>query len=262
MLFGQEFFRMKKLWLNHLTFTILGLAAYAVMLFVLNSVVDDVSLNRTGNRLKESQSLSLLIGFVMWWVGLRIMPTMASIIRQDINLGTFEQILLGGNALLRYFLATIAKTLLHVLEGGVLFIVMMFIQPSPTVSFELSDSLEVVTIVLTSLVGVVGIMLFFAGLSFVSSSAFRIASLFGQLSLFLGQLISFNGVWGVLVNTFLPMTKGTSMIRKLVILEGQALLMDYMFLSMQSLVFLILGMFTFSYYFKKVNSEGGFLVIA
>ena len=81
----------------------------------------------------------------------------------------------------------------------------------------------------------------------------------GFLNQVLGQLISFDGFWGELINIVLPMTKGTFLIREL-IGEGGITPSDYAWLTIQSFIFLTIGLLSFSYYFMKLNNENGFTI--
>ncbi|MEM8863188.1 MAG: hypothetical protein AAGD96_33175 [Chloroflexota bacterium] len=252
-----EFFKTYKLWRSYIASVVMAIVVYSIAILILNYVLNDVSLNRTGENLSQDTGFSNLIGFIMWWFGLRILPEMADEISRDAKEGVLEQIVLGGNVLQRYAIGTVAALTISLIEGlTVMFLVSIFSGFSLS-SIEFQNLSSIVFIVFVSIIGSGGMMLLFAGIAFVYNSISRIALLVGNLSLFLTQLIIIeNDVIRNVVFGAIPIAKGTEMVRNLLVNGEPVYAIDYAFIVIQSLIFLCLGIFSLVYFFNQASEDG------
>ena len=253
-LFLNECRRTASLWwtyrLNVLSSFTLHLVIFPVLMLLFHNLAA-----RYGSGYDSARQLESLLGFLTWYLCMKVMVAIPQMVEEEATMGTLENVFLAPVSLPRTLvLRTAVYCLRYSLETLLLGVVLSLFLG---LSLPLSSSAGFV--ILLTLAGVCGMGLALAGLALVYNSVGSIAGVIGNLALlFSGALVSLDGLGGlfVLMKYSFPMTWGITLLRQLAVSDGVYLSDDVVGLGIQSVAMLSIGGLIFSACLQRAKQQG------
>ena len=228
----------------------LWLVAFPVMMAIFNDV--------SGNYGPEKQ-LASLIGFLVWDLCMGVLTGMTQEVARESREGTLESVLLSPwepRTLfsLRYGSAFVVQGLRTLFLGLVLLMVlrlpMSFGSPTPILLF-------------LTILGVAGVGLALSGLTIVHKNIESVVGIIALLAvIFTGALVPLNNLGPIyqVLKVLVPTTWGIDAMREAIINGASltSLLADGTIpgLSLQAIIFLVLGVIIFNWGFQRAQLQG------
>lgn len=254
LLFWNEFRRALLLrWsyrLDALSWLVIWGIAFPLILLMFDSV--------SGGYGREAQAASLL-GFLVWDLCMGTMTATTQMIHNEAQEGTLEAILISsvtptGLAFLRVSAVFTRQFIETFLLGGILTLILGVVIPLNSAAF---------LVFLLTILAVAGVGLALGGLALVYKNIASVVGVVGLLALFLtGAVLPLNelGLFFELLKYILPTTWGIEALR-LTTLEGVAFVElvqngTLLGLTIQAILFLILGSYLFRWGFYRAQQEG------
>ena len=243
-LFLNEAQRFAALWRSYRWSTISSVVIHAIIFPVLMLLFDSLAA-RYGSGYGAARQLQSLIGFLVWYLCMKLMVAMPTMVEEESVLGTLENVVLTAVAFEKTLvLRTVVVMLRLGLETALLGTVLSLLL-GLTLSF--TPGMAFVTLLL--LLGSCGVGFALAGLAMLYKSVSSISSVIGNLALLLsGALVPLDGlgmIFTVLKYGF-PMTWGISLLRQTTFLPRFVNTTELAGLTLQTLLMLGVGLLIFS----------------
>ncbi|WP_197051422.1 ABC transporter permease [Caloranaerobacter azorensis] len=194
-----------------------------------------------------------IVGYMSWFFFSFTISFMSNGIYNELVEGTFEQLCLTYNSITKiYFIKLLVYSLINTL---IIFPLGLLLVLSTGVSLMINKDLVIVFLIM--LIGTIGFSYLLGGITIRYKRTGQLAFIISIF--FLGtSIIDFSNIPEGLRNVFyaLPFTKGTDLMKSTIINGNCVVLKDIVFLSINSLVYLIIGIIIFRLAFSKATSEG------
>ena len=251
-LFLNELRRMRTLWWSYRVSAISSLLLHAAIFPVLMLLFQNLA-NRHGASYGAVQQLDSLLGFLVWYLCMKLLAAMPRMIEEEARVGTLENLFLSPWSLLQIvLLRTAVLALRYLVETAVLALLLTIILKLPLPLIPLSW-----LIIILTLVGTAGIGLALTGLALVYKSVGPVVTLFSNLALLIsGALIPIHSiqiVFTVLKFTF-PTVWGIELLRRTVELSSGSIPLLGLFL--QTMIFFYIGVWGFTYALTQTRHQG------
>ncbi|MAU00634.1 MAG: hypothetical protein CL608_26110 [Anaerolineaceae bacterium] len=254
-LFVNEAQRFAALWRSYRWSTISSVVVHAVIFPVLMLLFDSLAA-RYGNGYGTARQLQSLIGFLVWYLCMKLMVAMPTMVEEESVLGTLENVMLTAVAFEKTLvLRTVVMMLRLGLETALLGTVLSLL-----LGLTLSFTPGTAFVTLLLLLGSCGVGFALAGLALLYKSVSSISSVIGNLALLLsGALVPLDGlgmIFTVLKYGF-PMTWGISLLRQLTLTPGFLNTAELAGLTLQTMGLLGLGWLVFSRCLQRARELAG-----
>ncbi|KPU27705.1 hypothetical protein TR13x_04070 [Caloranaerobacter sp. TR13] len=194
-----------------------------------------------------------IVGYMSWFFFTFTISFMSNGIYRELSEGTFEQLCLTHNNIIKiYFIKLIVYSLINVL---IIFPLGLLLILSTGVSLMINKDLIIIFLIM--LIGTIGFSYLLGGITIRYKRTGQLAFIISIF--FLGtSIIDFSNIPKGLRNVFyaLPFTKGTDLMKSTIINGNFVGLKDIVFLSINSLIYLIVGLIIFRLAFNRATSEG------
>ena len=253
-LFLNEAQRFAALWRSYRWSTISSVVVHAIIFPVLMLLFDSLA-TRYGSDYGAARQLQSLIGFLVWYLCMKLMVAIPTMVEEESVVGTLENITLTTVAFQKtLILRTVVITLRLVLETALLATVLS-LALGLTLSFTAATSF----ITLLLLLGSCGVGFALAGLALLYKSVSSVSSVIGNLALLLsGALVPVDSLGTIF--TFLkygfPMTWGISLLRQVAFLPGFVNVAELAGLTLQTLLTFGVGWLIFSTCLQQSRQQG------
>ncbi len=253
-LFFNEAQRFAALWRSYRWSTISSVVVHAIIFPVLMLLFDSLAA-RYGSGYGAARQLQSLIGFLVWYLCMKLMVAMPTMVEEESVLGTLENVVLTAVAFEKTLvLRTVVMMLRLGLETALLGTVL-----SLALGLTLSFTPGTAFVTLLLLLGSCGVGFALAGLALIHKSVSSVSSVIGNLALLLsGALVPLDGlgtIFIVLKYSF-PMTWGISMLRQITNSPGFLNSAELAGLTLQTLLLLAAGWLIFSTCLQRARQQG------
>jgi len=251
-LFLNELRRMRTLWWSYRLSAISSLLLHAAIFPVLMLLFQNLA-DRHGAAYGSSRQLDSLLGFLVWYLCMKLLSAMPRMIEEEARVGTLATLFLSPWSLLQIvLLRTAVLALRYFGETAVLALLLTTILQLPLPLTPLSW-----LIIFLTLIGTVGIGLALTGLALVYKSVGPVVTLFSNLALLVsGALIPIHSmptVFTVLKFTF-PTVWGIELLRKTAVSSSGVVYLPGLFL--QTMIFICTGVWGFAYALAQTRHLG------
>jgi len=251
-LFLNELRRMRTLWWSYRVSAISSLLLHAAIFPILMLLFQNLA-DRHGSSYGAVQQLDSLLGFLVWYLCMKLLAAMPRMIEEEARVGTLENLFLSPWSLLQIvLLRTAVLALRYFGETAVLAVLLTTILKLPLPLTPLSWF-----IILLTLVGTAGIGLALAGLALVYKSVGPVVTLFSNLALLVsGALIpihSMQTIFTLLKFTF-PTVWGIELLRRTTVSPSG--LIHLPGLILQTVLFLCIGIWGFTRTLTRTRRQG------
>jgi len=253
-LFLNEAQRFAALWRSYRWSTISSVVVHAVIFPVLMLLFDSLA-SRYGSSYGAVRQLQSLIGFLVWYLCMKLIVAIPTMIEDESVVGTLENVVLTAIAFEKTVVLRTAVMMFRLgLETALLgFILSLFL------GLTLSFTPGMVLVMLLLLLGSCGVGFALAGLALIHKSVSSVSSVIGNLALLLsGALVPLDGlgtIFIVLKYSF-PMTWGISMLRQITNSPGFLNSAELAGLTLQTLLLLAAGWLIFSTCLQRARQQG------
>jgi len=237
-------------------------SSIVMLFFIFFGIVYSSTTSFGSHHLNNSDPISVshrIVGFLMWFFALDAVGHLSSSLREDLHIGILEQIALSPYPLMFNMLGRSVSRLFI----NMFFAFLLFITFQLTFKVKIYIPITVFIFFLITYAGLYGLGLFFAGLTLIFKRLGPVTTITRFLLLiFTGAIIPLN-TFPYFLRVFaqtLPMTLGLNIIREIIFEKTslQAIFTNqnfYLFI-VNSLFYLLLGIFTFIILEKKARSKG------
>ncbi len=243
-------------------YSIERLSSIVMLFFIFFGIVYSSTTSFGNHHLNSSDPVSVshrIVGFLLWFFALDAVGHLSSSLREDLHIGILEQIALSPYPLIYNMLGrSISRLFINLF-----FALLLFITFQLTYRVKIDVPVTVVIFFLLTYAGLYGLGLFFAGLTLIFKRLGPVTTITRFLLLiFTGAIIplhTFPYFLRIFAQT-LPMTLGLNIIKKIIfektpIEDILTMPLFYLFI-LNSLFYLLLGVFTFIILEKKARSKG------
>lgn len=253
-LFLNEAQRFTALWRSYRWSTISSVVVHAIIFPVLMLLFDSLA-TRYGSEYGAARQLQSLIGFLVWYLCMKLMVAIPTMVEEESVMGTLENITLTTVTFQKtLILRTIVMLLRLGLETALLSTIL-----SLALGLTLTFTAATIFITLLLLLGSCGVGFALAGLALLYKSVSSISSVIGNLALLLsGALVPLDGlglIFTVLKYGF-PMTWGISLLRQMTFLSGFVNIAELAGLTLHTLFMLGIGWLVFSTCLQRARRQG------
>ena len=253
-LFLNEAQRFTALWRSYRWSTISSVVVHAIIFPVLMLLFDSLA-TRYGSDYGAARQLQSLIGFLVWYLCMKLMVAIPTMVEEEAVVGTLENITLTNVAFEKtLILRTVVMTLRLVLETALLATVL-----SLALGLTLTSTPATSFITLLLLLGSCGVGFALAGLALLYKSVSSVSSVIGNLALLLsGALVPLDGlgpIFTVLKYGF-PMTWGISLLRQMTFLPGVLNTIEVAGLTLHTLLILVIGWLILATCLQRARQQG------
>lgn len=218
----------------------------------------------------EAMLFQLLSGIFIWYVGINSIAVFSFILQEEMQLGTLEQIYLTRTSLTKMLLGRALATFVFDSIGGLgltflTFMAISLFSSTNSMFFEIFSSLNwfyfILYIVIT-MVGIYGFSFLLAGLSIVYKKISAITVILNYIFLYFTGITLANSTLPGVVDIFsklLPITWGVINIQDIFSkdkLSDFILNYDFLFLILNSILYLIIGLIVFKLMLAKAKKDG------
>ena len=254
LLFLNEARRFTALWRSYRWSTISSIVIHAIIFPVLMLLFDSLA-TRYGSDYGAARQLQSLIGFLVWYLCMKLMVAIPTIVEEESVVGTLENITLTTVAFEKtLILRTIVMTLRLGLETALLATVL-----SLALGLTLPFTPATIFITLLLLLGSCGVGFALAGLALLYKSVSSVSSVIGNLALLLsGALVPLDGLGTIftILKYGFPMTWGISLLRQMTFLPGFLNTTEILGLTLHTLIVLGVGWLVFSACLQQARRQG------
>lgn len=253
-LFLNECRRTASLWWTYRLSMFSSIAVHLVIFPVLMFLFQHLAA-RYGSSFGSSRQLDSLLGFLTWYLCMKVMVAIPRMVEDEAMGGTLENVILAPVSLpttviLRTVVCCLRYGLETLLLGAVLSIVLGLFVPLTA---------KVVAIILLTLAGTCGMGLALAGLALVYKAVGSVVGVVGNLALlFSGALVPLDGLGGlfVLLKYGFPMTWGITLLGRLATSNVLLFLSDVRGLAIHTVMMFVVGGFVFFTCLQKAKMQG------
>ena len=253
-LFLNECRRTTSLWWNYRLSMFSSILVHLVIFPVLMFLFQHLA-TRYGSSYGPGRQLDSLLGFLSWYLCMKVMIAIPRMVDDEATMGTLENVILAPVSLAT---TVVLRTVVYCFRYG-LETLLLGIVLSLTLGLYMPLTAEAAIIVLLTLAGTCGIGLALAGLALVHKAMGSVVGVIGNLALlFSGALVPLEGVGElfVLLKYGFPMTWGISILRRLAISHALLFPSDVMGLAIQTVMMLVVGGFVFVAWLQKAKMQG------
>ncbi len=254
-LFLNEAQRFAALWRSYRWSTISSVVVHAVIFPVLMLLFDSLA-SRYGSSYGAVRQLQSLIGFLVWYLCMKIIVAIPTMIEDESVFGTLENVVLTA---IPFQKTVVLRTVVMMLRLGLETALLGFIL-SLFLGLTLSFTPGMAFVMLLLLLGSCGVGFALAGLALIHKSVSTLSSVIGNLALLLsGALVPLDGlgmIFIILKYSF-PMTWGISLLRQLTLTPGLLNTAELAGLTLQTMAMLGLGWLVFSRCLQRARGQGG-----
>lgn len=252
-LFLNECRRTTSLWWTYRLSILSSITVHLVIFPVLMFLFQHLAA-RYGSSYGPARQLDSLLGFLTWYLCMKVMVAIPRMVEEEATMGTLENVILAPVSLpTTVVLRTVVYCLRYGLEtlllGTVLSLVLGLFVPLTQ---------KAAVIMLLMLTATCGIGLALAGLTLVYKTVGSMVGVISNLALLVsGALVPLDGLGGlfVLLKYGFPMTWGISILRRLAV-SGVLLPNHVVGLAIQVIVMLVVGGFIFFTCLQKAKVQG------
>jgi len=208
----------------------------------------------------SEQLAESLIGFIVWKLCMGVLVAIPAMVEEEARTGTLENVLLSTHVPFPtlFFFRILARSLRSLLETTLLALVLMLLfrlpLPFPPAAW---------VVLLLTLAGVWGVGYLVAGLALIHKAVSSVTSLVANLAFLIsGAMIPLDslGMLYTVLKLLFPMTWGIELLRD-VVLNGTTLVElvqsgQLIGLTLQTAVFLLLGLVVFNHSLQRVKLAG------
>ena len=208
--------------------------------------------NLSGSNLNDTISLQL-VGYLSWFFFSFTITFSTNTLSSETAQGTFEQLCINSNSMIKIFLIK----LIVVSIRNIVLILPLAILLALSTGIKIALSFNAFLVFIIMIVGIFGLSLILAGLEVYYKKI-------GQFPFILSILLLGSSI--VDTSSFpksfknilyaLPFTKGTDLIKFSVSKKYIITSNDILLISINSIVYLFLGIFLFNYFFDKAKQKG------
>ncbi|MFZ1397476.1 MAG: ABC transporter permease [Candidatus Promineifilaceae bacterium] len=253
-LFLNEAQRFTALWRSYRWSTISSIVIHAIIFPVLMLLFDSLA-TRYGSDYGTDRQLQSLIGFLVWYLCMKLMVAILTMVEEESVVGTLENIILTNVSFEKTLvLRTVVMTLRLGLETALLATVL-----SLALGLTLTFTPATILITLLLLLGSCGVGFALAGLALLYKSVSSVSSVIGNLALLLsGALVPLDGLGPIftVMKYGFPMTWGISLLRQMTFLPGFVNIAELAGLTLHTLFMLGIGWLVFSTCLQRARRQG------
>lgn len=189
----------------------------------------------------ETNIQYVIVNYIFWYLAMMTMAGIGWAVSNEVVLGTLEQLYMSPLGAWRIFLAKIvARTIIEL----TIMTIMLFISMLTAGTWLNLDVFSILPILVITLIGIFGVSFMIAGAAVI----FKQINSFLQISQFLFAGLTFFPLASAPFLIVAPMIKGVDMMREIMIHQKSLFdfsLFDYVALSVNSLFYLVLGIFVY-----------------
>ena len=254
LLFLNEAQRFAALWRSYRWSTISSVVVHAIIFPVLMLLFDSLA-SRYGSEYGAVRQLQSLIGFLVWYLCMKLMVAIPTMVEEESVVGTLENIILTN---VTFEKTLILRTIVMLLRLGLetaLLATVLSLALGLTLTFTPATSF----ITLLLLLGSCGVGFALAGLALLYKSVSSVSSVIGNLALLLsGALVPLDGLGAIftVLKYCFPMTWGISLLRQMAFLPGFVNTSELAGLTMHTLLMLGIGWLIFSTCLQQARQQG------
>ena len=224
-----------------------------VISFILVTIIFQNIADMQGVVYDKQAQYSSLLGVLTWYVCIGSMGALPRMIHQEALEGTLESVLISSRSLSTLVLS---RLIITVIER---FLIAILMAAALLISLQIQPQLNIATTLIftLTLLGAIGIGLFFAGLGLIYKSIGQLIGLVVNLAVFIsGALVPIDSLtllFNILKPLF-PTVWGIHLMRQS--LFATSLTTPWLGLSLQTLCFCLLGIASFRYGFQRAQQYG------
>lgn len=254
-LFLNEAQRLAALWRSYRWSTISSVVVHAIIFPVLMLLFDSLA-SRYGSGYGASRQMQSLIGFLVWYLCMKVMVSVPTMIEEEAVWGTLENIALSAHALEKtLILRTLVMALRLGLETALLGSVLSLVLGLTRIMIAPYGVFVAFLLLLSSC----GIGFALAGLALLYKSVSSLSSVVGNLALLLsGALVPLDGLGAVftLLKYGFPMTWGISLLRQMTIAPAFFERAEIIGLTLHTVIVIGIGWLVFLFCFQLAKEQG------
>lgn len=196
---------------------------------------------------------SIIVGYVLWNLIILIMTDIALSIQTEAQTGTLEQLFLSPfGAPFVFLVRGLASLTLRLAITSGIMVIIVFLSGA-TLALPPSLSLPLIAVLLSAY----GLAFLIGSLALLFKRVSQLLSIFQFALLILLSLPTEKWIgWLKVVNWILPMAGGAGVMRNLMVWGEPLQLVSLCFALMNGIVYLLLGMWTFSFTENRVKMNG------
>lgn len=253
-LFLNECRRTTSLWWTYRLSVFSSIAVHLMIFPVLMFLFQHLAA-RYGSSFGPNRQLDSFLGFLTWYLCMKVMVTIPRMIEEEATVGTLENVILAPVSL---FTTVVLRSVVHCLRYG-LETLLLGVMLSLILGLFVPLSVRATVIILLTLTGTCGMGLALAGLTLVYKTVGSIVGVIGNLALlFSGALVPLDGLGGLFefLKYGFPMTWGITIMRRLAISDALLFPSDVIGLALQTGVMLMVGGFVFFISLQAAREQG------
>ena len=253
-LFLNECRRTTSLWWTYRLSMFSSIAVHLVIFPILMFLFQHLAI-RYGSSYGPGRQLDSLLGFLTWYLCMKVMVAIPRMVEDEATMGTLENVILAPVSLPT---TVVLRTVVYCLRYG-LEALLLGAMLSLMLGLFVPLSVGGAVIILLTLTGTCGMGLALAGLALVYKSVGSIVGVIGNLALlFSGALVPLDGLGELflMLKYGFPMTWGIMVLRRLAISDAVLLSSEVMGLAIQAVVMLLMGGFVFFICLQKAKDQG------
>lgn len=202
--------------------------------------------NFGGNNIASDSLDSLIIGYILWGIAMTSFQSVASMIWDESQKGTLEKLYLSQIGIEKILLA---KVFANILFNIFFNIVILFLAMLITGRWLNIDYVYFICMVLISVISLIGLGLAGGGIAIIHKKVTSLLSVFsfGIIGLMALQTYPMNAF------SFLPYVPGAKTLIGVIVYNQTYPLWWYGFILLNSLVYLVIGLYVFRMYDKKAR---------
>lgn len=250
----NEFQRFAALWRSYRWSTISSLVVHIIIFPILMMLFDNLA-GRYGSGYGSVRQLQSLLGFLVWYLCMKVIVEITEMVEDESIVGTLENIILAPKALgetvmLRTIVIVFRSGFETTLLGTVLSLLM---------KLTILVSARAIFVMMLLLLSSCGIGFALAGLALIYKSVSSITNVIGNLALLLsGALVPLDGLgsYFVLLKYGFPMTWGIMLLRKVSMADVVLASSEVIGLTVQTVALLMAGGVVFFICLQKAKVHG------
>ncbi|MGE6257913.1 ABC transporter permease [Heyndrickxia sporothermodurans] len=231
--FRREYIYLKRYLPNTISELITFYAIFLFLFFGIQIVGDPSTI--------ETNVQNTIVNYLFWFLAMSVMQGIGWSIMNEAQLGTLEQLYMSPMGAWKILLSRIVSTTILQL---VMIVILLYVSMLTTNTWLNIDVLSIFPVLIFTLISMIGVSFMIAGLAIIIKQI----NSFLQIFQFILMGITFAPLSSMPYLTVLPVVKGVDLSRSIMIHHSTLAdfsLGDYFSLIMNSIVYLLLGIFAF-----------------